>query len=145
MEFESIENKTREYRDIVNDINEIVREKNKCKLTINETLAKAIGFDINLYKNDLKDKEFDKLIEKLSGEKIIKDNYFTTTKNKNEIKFENADKDELSSILIMIMNNWKQHIYYLNQRENIYLAELRDKLVPDLIEGKVEILNDEFK
>lgn len=31
------------------------------------------------------------------------------------------------------------HIYYLNQEENRYLAELRDALLPDLMSGKIEL------
>ena len=49
------ENVHREYKDIVNDINRITREKNACKLTINETIARDIGFDLELYKEDQKD------------------------------------------------------------------------------------------
>lgn len=130
----------REYKDIVNDLNRIIKEKNKCKLTINETIAKSLGFDIDLYKKDhLQDKEFNLMINKIAGQKIEKHDYFRTTKNKNEIKFENNDKEEISSIFMMIFNMWKQHIYYLNIEENRYLAELRDALLPDLITGKIEL------
>lgn len=79
------------------------------------------------------------LLKKIGATPLIKQNYFTTSKNKNEIKFENNSKDTLSSVLIMILNSWKQHIYYLNQEENRYLAELRDALLPDLMSGKIEI------
>ena len=34
---------------------------------------------------------------------------------------------------------WKQHIYYLNNEENSYLAELRDALLPELLNGNLEI------
>ena len=34
------------------DINRIITEKNTCKLTINETIAKSLGFDIELFKQD---------------------------------------------------------------------------------------------
>lgn len=141
IEFKNELVKTRDYLDIVKDLNRIIGEKNNCKLTINETLAKSLGFDIELYKkkDELNDKELSKLIEKLSGEKIVKENYFTTTKNKNEIKFENASKDTVSSILMMTMQMWKQHIYYLNNEENRYLAELRDKLLHEMMIGKIKV------
>lgn len=130
----------REYKDIVNDLNRIIKEKNKCKLTINETIAKSLGFDIDLYRKDhLQDKEFNLMINKIAGQKIEKHDYFRATKNKNEIKFENNDKEEISSIFMMIFNTWKQHIYYLNIEENRYLAELRDALLPDLMSGKIEL------
>lgn len=130
----------RSYKEITEDINRIINEKNACKLTINETLAKAMGFNIALYKKDKEEsKEFNEMLKKLGAEPIIKQDYFVTSKNKNEIKFENASKDILSSVLMMILNSWKQHIYYLNQEENRYLAELRDALLPDLMSGKIEL------
>lgn len=135
-----IETNHRSYADIVNDINRVVNEKNACKLTINEPLAKTLGFDIELYKQDQKrDDGLNELLNKLGAETLIRHDYFTASKGKNVIKFENNSKDILSSILIMIMNNWKQHIYYLNQEENRYLAELRDALLPELISGKIEV------
>lgn len=129
----------RSYKEITEDINRIIREKNACKLTINETLAKSMGFDIALYKKDAEDnKDFNEMLKKLGAEPLIQHNYFVTSKNKNEIKFENASKEILSSVLVMILNGWKQHIYYLNQEENRYLAELMDALLPDLMSGKIE-------
>lgn len=139
-------NNTRSYADILDDLNRVILEKNKCKLTINETIAKNMGFDINLYKKDKQclDSEFDKLLEKLTGKKINKSDYFQTTKNKNQIKFENNSKDDVSHLLVMLFSNWKQHIYYLNQEENRYLTELRDKLLPDLMSGKVQFDEDSW-
>lgn len=137
IEFVEKENSHREYTEIVADLNRIIREKNTCKLTINETLAKALGFNLELYKTT-HDKEFDDLIKKIAGQKIERDNYFSVTKNKNEVKFENNSKDSVSSIFMLIFNMWKQHIYYLNQEENRYLAELRDAMLLDLMSGKIE-------
>lgn len=140
IEFQEKETTHREYCEIIKDINRIVREKNACKLTINETLAKSLGFDLNLYKAEHQNnKELDELLINLKADKLLKHDYFTATKNKNEIKFENKDKDQLSSILIMVMQTWKQHIYYLNQEENRYLAELREAFLPDLLSGKIEL------
>ena len=79
------------------------------------------------------------MLKKIADEKIIKEDYFQTSKNKNEIKFENKSKDSVSSILMMIFQMWKQHIYYLNNEENSYLAELRDALLPELLNGNLEI------
>ena len=138
IEFIEEQNSHRQYADIISDINRIIKEKNTCKLTINETIAKSLGFDIELYKSAA-EMEMDGLLEKITGQKIEKDNYFTATRNKNEIKFENKSEDSISSIFMMIFNMWKQHIFYLNQEENRYLAELRDALLPDLMSGKIEI------
>lgn len=137
---ETVENKHRSYEDIIAELNMIISEKNCCKLTINETLARNFGFDIDLYKKDhIADSELNELILKLSGEKILKHNYFSATKNKNEISFSNNDKDKVSSILMMIMNTWKQHIFYLNNEENRLLMEMRDALLPDLMSGNIEV------
>lgn len=138
-DIEQIEEKHRSYTDIVNDINRVTREKNACKLTINETLAKGAGFDVDLYKQDQKDTGLNDLLVKLGADRLEKQNYFVTSKNKNEIKFENNSKEILSSILIMILQTWKQHIFYLNQEENRYLAELRDALLPELMSGKIDL------
>lgn len=129
----------REYAAIVADINRITAEKNACKLTINESLAKSLGFDVELYKKDQEDSGLNDLIKQLGAEPLTKQSYFTVSKNKNEIKFENNSKDMLSSVLVMVLNTWKQHIYYLNNEENRYLAELRDALLPDLMSGKIQI------
>lgn len=141
IEIEEEKSASRPFKDIVNDLNRVINEKNACKLTLNETLAKSIGFDIELYKKDQTEsfKELNDLLINLGADKIIKHNYFRTTKNKNEIKFENNSKDILSSILMIVLNNWKHHLYYLNSEENRYLAELRDALLPKLMNGEIKI------
>lgn len=139
IEFQEQEFKHREYADIVADINRITNEKNACKLTINESLAKTLGFDVALYKQNQEDSGLNNLLKQLGAEPLTKQNYFTASKNKNEIKFENNSKDILSSVLVMILNTWRQHIYYLNNEENRYLAELRDALLPELMSGKITV------
>lgn len=141
IEIEEEKSASRPFKDIVNDLNRVINEKNACKLTLNETLAKSIGFDIELYKKDQTEnfKELNDLLTNLGADKIIKHDYFRTTKNKNEIKFENNSKDILSSILMIVLNNWKHHLYYLNTEENRYLAELRDALLPKLMNGEIKI------
>lgn len=139
LDIAEIEATHRSYADIVSDINRVTREKNACKLTINEALAKGVGFDVGLYKQDQQGIELDDLLIKLGADKLERHDYFTTSKKKNEIKFENNSKEQLSSILIMILQSWKQHIYYLNLEENRYLAELRDALLPELMSGKIEV------
>lgn len=129
----------RSFDDIIEDLNRVIKEKNTCKLTINETLAKNIGFDLELYKSDKTSiDEINKNLEIFNIKKrLVKSDYFSTTKNKNEVKFENNSKEQVSSIFMLIFNMWKQHIYYLNLEENRYLVELRDALLPDLMSGKL--------
>lgn len=135
--------KHRSYDDIVNDLNRIIAEKNCCKLIINETVAKSLGiydiFELRHQTEDIAEGDFGKFVEKISNVKLVKSDYIRLTKNKNEFSFCNNSKDNISSILMMIMQMWKQHIYYLNNQENIYLAELRDALLPELMSGKLKV------
>ena len=137
--FQERKQQHRKIQDIVSDINRIVREKNACKLTINENLAKSFGFNLSLYKQDKNDVKLNEFLKSLGAQKIEKSDYFTATKNKNEIKFENRSKEMVSSVLMMILNTWKQHVYYLNTEENRYLAELRDILIDELMTGKTSM------
>ena len=121
----------------------MTREKNACKLTINETLAKTFGFDLNLYKRDQTYAELNDLLKKLGVISLEKSDYFTATKSKNELKFENRSKEAISSVLMMILSTWKQHIYYLNIEENRYLSELRDTLLDKLMSGEILIEDGE--
>lgn len=129
----------RSYNDILYDLNRTIEQKNICKLTINESLAKSLGLNLENYKKDNEyDEKLNKLLIKLTCEKIKKHDYITFSKNAGEIKFENKSKTELSSVLVMIFNLWKQHIYFLNCEESRYLAELRDALLPELMSGMIE-------
>ena len=82
--------------------------------------------------------EMNKTLKSIKLE-IEKENYITLSKNKNEIRFENNSKEQVSEILMLIMNNWKMMMYHLNNEENRYLVELRDKLLPDLMSGKINL------
>lgn len=127
----------RPYKEIVQDINHVVTQKNMLKLTINKTLARNLGIDTELFTNSIDDKPLNDLLEKLAGEKIIKTDCVTFTANA-VLKFENTSKEEISPILMLIFSGYKQHIYHLNQEENRYLAELRDALLPELMSGKFD-------
>ena len=135
-----IEGQHRNYADIVKDLNYIIKNKNACKLTMNESLAKGIGFDIELFtKGQAESKELNELLKKVGADAIEREDFFTVSKNKNEIKFENNSKEILSSILQIILQTWKQQIFFLNQEENRYLAELRDSLIQDLMSDKIQV------
>lgn len=128
----------RSYKDIVNDLNRVIRDKNNCKLTINESLAKEIGLDMSSFESTPIE-ELNSLMKRISGEVIVTNNYIQKSKQKNEFKFENTSKEKVSSLLIMLLSTWKHHIYYLNTEENRYLAELRDALILDLMSGEIKI------
>lgn len=132
----------RPFADIIKDINRIISEKNLVKLSINETIAKQIGIS-DIYElekqNNKMISEQNPFYEKLCNTTFLKSDFLTLTKNKNEIKFENRSKESLSSILRMTLPVWKHHIFYLNEQENILLCELRDALLPELMEGKIDL------
>lgn len=133
-----IDLKFREYEDIMADINRIRKSKNCCKLTINEKIARELGLDC-FKKTDV---DFGDL-EKLIGCKFIKEDFISYSKNKNEIKFSNNSDEEISHILQLIIPQFKAMIFYLNNEENKYLAELRDKVLYELMNGILEVENDE--
>lgn len=131
----------RPYTDIFADINRVARERDSIKITVNETLAKKLGLD-DLYEQQNVSAELAESLkeqfELLGGTYEFK-RFLSLTKNKNEFKMENQNKDMVSSIFIMAFNNWKQHVYYLNNEENRLLAELRDALLPELMSGKIDV------
>jgi hypothetical protein len=130
----------RPYSDIVKNLNDIIRIRNSCKLVINETLAKQLGLNTDDFKESIRlSKENNVNMEKLTGEKILPDDYIAFTKNKNEICFKSNDKETLSHLFTFFINSWKQDIHLLNEFENIYLTELRDALLPDLMSGKIDV------
>lgn len=141
IDFEVKEAIHRDYNDIIRDINRIRQEQNALKLTVNEKLAKTLGlYDIFLL-NKQAAENTDDINKALSftGQKIDKESFIAISKKAGELKFENTAKDSVSTILLSILQMWKQHIMYLNNEENIYLAELRDALLPDLMSGKIEL------
>lgn len=133
---QELENKNRNIKDIVHDLNKVISEKNKCKLTINETLAKRLNMEPAFFQKEVGFGDINKKLEEYEIEKIIKNDYISFTKNKNQFEFKNNNSETVSSILMMILSTWKQHLYFLNERENIYLAELRDAILPKLMSGE---------
>lgn len=135
------DSKHRDLQEIANNINYIIKMQNACKLVINETIAKKMGFDIQLYKNEFKNSN--QLLadeqSKLLGIKIEKSDYIQFTKNKNEFMFKCNDKDLLPDIFIHFLSIWKNQIALLNTMQNQYLSELRDAILPDLMNGKIEL------
>jgi len=133
----------RPFAEIAKDINRCRKDKNKLKLTINETIAREMGLD--LVAEDLKngnkitDTMNSQAVYKKMGIEFEKEHYITLTKNKSEIKIEQQSKDEISHLLMFLLPQFSQHIMYLNDRENEYLAELRDAMLPGLMDGSISI------
>lgn len=132
----------RSLKDIVQDLNRIRRHRNVLKLTVNETLAKKLGIDFlkeQKEKSEINEGELGKTIKTITGETLVKENWITFSKRKNELKFENNDPELLSEMLRILLLMWKSHLMYLNNSENQYLAELRDALLPLLMTGELDL------
>jgi type I restriction-modification system DNA methylase subunit len=133
----------RPFADIVNDINRCRKDKNKLKLTINETIAREVGLDVVAEEmkegNKITDSMNNMTVYKNMGLEFEKDQYMTLTKNKSEIRLEQQSKEEISHLLILLLPQFRQHIFYLNDRENEYLAELRDAMLPGLMDGSIPV------
>lgn len=137
--------KHRKFDEIIDDINRITRDKNIVKVTLNKKIANELEVDV------LKDiinesnetvKSMNQTFNAFTEKKIIEDDYFSLSEYK-EIKIENKDKEKLSEMIPMFLMMWKQHIIYLNNEQNRYLAELRDALLPKFMSGEIRVNPDE--
>ena len=140
IEFNESERKHRPIQEIADNINYITRMQNACKLVINETIAKSLGLDIEVFKKEIENtKELAKTQSEMLGVKIETSDYIQFTKNKNEFIFKCNDKEILPDMLLQFFSVWKNQIALLNTMQNQYLAELRDALLPDLMSGKIKL------
>lgn len=131
----------REYKEIITDLNHVIKEKNGLKITVNESIAKSMGL-YEIFQMFKESEENNRAMNEMlgfTGEKILTENFIALSKKAGELKVENGHKDYISTILISILQMWKQHIMYLNVEENRYLLELRDALLPDLMSGKIDV------
>jgi type I restriction-modification system DNA methylase subunit len=130
------------YQDIAADLRWVNAEKGIVKITMNETLARDMGY-ADLYEGIKKSNELVQALNKtlaVTGcDPIESPKCFALSKRKNEIRIENVSKESISSIFEIFLPMWRQHMFYLNTLENKYLAELRDALLPDLMSGKIEV------
>lgn len=119
--------------------NSIVRQKNACKLTINETLAKELGFEKDLWEQQKKNSdEVANMIQKLSGIKLESEDYLTFTRSR-ELTIRFKSKEVLPEIFTQFMQMWVNRFVLLNNLENEMLAQMRDYLLPKLMSGEIEI------
>lgn len=139
IKFEEKEQPHRNFQEIADNINYIGRMQNSCKLVINETIAKGLGLEIETFKQGQKSSEHLKETMKTLGIDIESEDYIQFTKNKNEFVFKCNDKELLPDILIQFLTVWKNQISLLNTMQNEYLTELRDALLPDLMNGKINV------
>lgn len=143
IEFKEQESEHRPFQDIADNLNYILRQKNACKLVINETIARSVGLDAELFvRNREASKQSAEDMKKI-GIELAVDDHIQFTKNKNEFVFKCNDKELLPEILLEFFNLWKSRIILLNDMENQYLGELRDSMLPDLMSGKINLTQED--
>ena len=124
---------------VAEQYNQIIRMKNACKLIVNETLAKQLGIDQQLWEQSKANSlEVQKMIEKVSGIKLEKEDYLTFTKSR-ELSIRFKSKEELPAIFNQFIQLWINQTVMLNQMENAMLGQMRDYLLPQLLSGDLEI------
>lgn len=133
----------RDFNAIISDINRIIRERNVIKVTVNKVWAERLGLA-----EVISDCEASNEVVKAMNESFVSfknyevkeniiENRYIQSSNSKVFVIENTDKEILSSIMPFFMNMYKQHIYYLNNEENRLLAELRDSMLPYLMNGEL--------
>lgn len=133
------ERKSRPLDVIVSDLNTVIAEKNSMKLTVNVTVAKALGLDASLYKQKVDFSDLNILLKRECGKEIQNEDYVSITKNKLEFRLENRSTKTIPQPFLTAFRLWKEWVIYLNNRENVYLAELRDALLPMLMAGSIDV------
>ena len=135
----------RDFNAIIADINRVIRERNVIKVTVNKVWADRLGLTEVIRDCEASNEVVKAMNESFTWfknyevkEKIIENRYIQSS-NSKVFCIENTDKEILSSIMPFFMNMYKQHIYYLNNEENRLLAELRDSMLPLLMNGELEI------
>jgi N-6 DNA methylase len=135
----------RDFNAIIGEINHIVRERNIIKVSVNKVWAKHLGLDeviADCVKNNEIVKSLNqsfKCFKNYSVKEDIIENKYIQSSNNKVFLIENTDKERLSSIMPFFINMYKQHLYYLNNEENRLLAELRDSMLPFLLNGELEM------
>ena len=127
----------RSFEDIAADYNRIIAQKNAIRIRMNRTAAKRLGYDcMDVEKPDLS-ASFG-----VVGQKVLKEDNISFGAD-DGIRIQISTKDGIHPLIIDFLNHWKQMIMYLNTEESRYLAEFRDALLPELINGRIEVKNEE--
>lgn len=123
----------RSFEDIAADYNRVIKQKNAIQIKMNRTAAKRLGFDcMDVDRPDLT-ASFG-----VVGQKAEKEKYITFSAD-DGIQIRISTKETIHPLVREFLSHWKQMIMYLNDEENRYLAEFRDALLPELMNGNIEI------
>lgn len=136
----------RDFNAIIHDINRVIRERNIIKVSVNKVWAKELGLDKVIEDCNTSNEvvkamnESFKLFENYRVEENIIENKYIQSSNSKVFVIENTNKEILSSIMPFFIQMYKQHIFYLNNEENRLLSELRDSMLPYLLNGKLKMI-----
>lgn len=140
---EEEEKYTRSYFDIAKDLERIMNQKNMSKLTINEVWAR----ETNMIELSEKMKRSNELVDEINDIfskvlkldiKLPKGSFLTVTRAK-ELKLEQKSREEIKTNFLFALEQWRTIIHFLNLEENRLLTELKEKLLPDLMSGKIDL------
>lgn len=137
----------RDFNSIIADINRIIRERNVLRITANKVWATKLGLSDLAQKIEESNNVYTSLNDSLKQivsyqfeEFLQKDEYFKIS-NSKELIVENKDKEHISNIFQILLPMWHQHVSFLNEEENRLLAELRDAMLPYLMNGDLSFEN----
>lgn len=123
----------RPFADIAADYNRVMRQKNAIQIKMNKTAAKRLGYDC-MEKKDLDLTEAFACV----GQSAVREKNISFSAD-DGIQIKISTKDGIHPLVMDFLSHWKQMIIHLNSEENRYLAEFRDALLPELMEGKIKI------
>ena len=135
----------RDFNDIIKDINRVIDERNIIRLNVNKVWAEKMGLQEIVKLCDESNQivsQLNKSLESFENYDIdckVSENKYIKLSDSKVFVIENTDKTKLSTLIVLFINMYKQHIYYLNDEENRYLAELRDALLPELMNGTLKL------
>ena len=132
-----IETTHRPFADIAADYNRIIAQKNAIQIRMNRTVAKRLGYDcMDVDRPDLSE-SFGLVGQKAEKEKNI------SFGADDGITIKISTKEGVHPLVLDFLSHWKQMIMYLNNEENRCLVEFRDALLPELMNRRIEVKDNE--
>lgn len=128
-----IETTHRAFADIAAGYNRIIQQKNAIQIRMNKTAAKRLGYDCLAAERPDLSASFE-----LVGQKAEKERFISFCAD-DGITIKISTKEGVHPLIIDFLNHWRQMIMYLNTEENRYLAEFRDALLTELMNGKIKL------
>lgn len=135
----------RSYSDIVKEMNAIAKARNSFKITINKVWAAELGLRELLELEEQNKQVIDAVNGSLKmlgiDEELICPDYIAQT-NSKELVIRQMDKDNLSPVMLSFLPLLTQHIRTMNVFENNLLMELRESLLPALMQGRIRLQDE---